>query len=268
MGGAPLTDQPIAWEHTGDGEFPYRARVSEAGLLIRVNDFPAEPLYTLLVNGQPGCDLDDWPACWARPGTPPRLLRAAGLAQARRGRVDAIVAAAWAATLCLLPRGPAEQAVAALELPGTLAGPVQTGTGGRRRLEPPPPGTSCLEFSESRGDVFTLTVVPVFAPPRSSLDALLGAGTSVPRVHYDQPYQVCYRISADDAPYSCDIFARFTQSPDREDAAAQSLMFRRQARLRPASGSASRPSFKPSLRPGRAQAGRDGTGSAPRPGQC
>jgi hypothetical protein len=231
MGGVPLTDQPIAWEHTGDGEFPYRARVGPAELLIRVNDFPAEPLYTLLVNGQPDCDLNDWPACWARPGTPPQLLRAAGLAQARRGRVDAIVAAAWATTLCLLPRGPAEQAVTALELPGTLVDAVQLGTGGRRRLRPAPPGTSELELHERHGDVDTLEVVPQPGPLRSDLDALLGPGRAVPRVHYDQPYRLCYPVSADVAPYSCDIFAYFTRPPDQENDPAQRLMFRRQTPL-------------------------------------
>ena len=59
----------IEWRHTGDGEFPYRAEVDGHTLVIRVNDFPAEPLYTLLVDDQEAEDLEDWPAAWRRPGS-------------------------------------------------------------------------------------------------------------------------------------------------------------------------------------------------------
>ena len=64
--GTPYADLPVAWEHTGDGEFPYRATVNGAGLVVRVNDFPAEPLYSLLVNGRVAADLEDWPERWRR----------------------------------------------------------------------------------------------------------------------------------------------------------------------------------------------------------
>lgn len=73
----------IVWRHSGDGEFPYLARHGELELTIRVNDFPAEPLYTLIVNGADAANLDDWPASWSRPPTPRHLtdlvpLRSAG----------------------------------------------------------------------------------------------------------------------------------------------------------------------------------------------
>jgi hypothetical protein len=61
---------PIAWEHTGDGEFPYRATVEGRTYTIRVNEFPAEPLYTLLVEGREVEDLEDWPPAWVRPTSP------------------------------------------------------------------------------------------------------------------------------------------------------------------------------------------------------
>jgi hypothetical protein len=57
----------IVWEPTGDGEFPYRAVVDGNTFIIRVNDFPAEPLYTLLVNDDEVEDLEDWPSAWVRP---------------------------------------------------------------------------------------------------------------------------------------------------------------------------------------------------------
>lgn len=79
-----LTSSPIAWEHTGDGELPYRARLGGRALAIRVNDFPAEPLYTLLADGQELADLDDWPAGWDKPAPPPHLLDLAARAQGKK----------------------------------------------------------------------------------------------------------------------------------------------------------------------------------------
>lgn len=60
----------ISWEGTGDGEFPYRAMVDDRVYRIRVNDFPAEPLYTLLAEGDELDDLEDWLAAWSRPAPP------------------------------------------------------------------------------------------------------------------------------------------------------------------------------------------------------
>lgn len=59
--------QPIAWEATCDAEFPYAVVLDGTRHVLRVNDFPAEPLYTLLVEGQPIADLEDWPPTWIRP---------------------------------------------------------------------------------------------------------------------------------------------------------------------------------------------------------
>jgi hypothetical protein len=221
--GASFAGRPIAWEHTGDGELPYRATVDGAELLVQVNDFPAEPLYSLLVNGRRECDLEDWPGPWVRPGVPAGLLRRAAAAQAQRGRVDAIVAAAWANALCTLPHGRAGDAVAALGLAGTLADAI-----GQRLLEPPPPGTSRFAIAEDHGDVFTVRATLTAArPTRSDLDAMLGPGGDVVRVHFDQPYPVCYRVTVAGAPYTCDVFAYFADPPNAQ-ATAESLLFRRQ----------------------------------------
>ena len=221
--GAAFTEMPIAWEHTGDGELPYRAKVDGVELLVRVNDFPAEPLYSLLANGQLECDLEDWPGRWVRPGVPADLLRRAAAVQARRGRVDAIVASAWASALCALPRGRAADAVSALNLAGALTQAI-----GYQLLEPPPPGTSRLEVAEDHEDVFTVrATLTAPGPTRSDLDAMLGPGTNVVRVHFDQPYPVCYRVTVAGAPYSCDVFGYFADPPD-DQATPQSLLFRRQ----------------------------------------
>jgi len=68
---AKLADEPLSWEHTGDGEIPYRTSVDARVIKLRVNDFPAEPMYTLLAEGQEIADLESWPDLWVRPGAKP-----------------------------------------------------------------------------------------------------------------------------------------------------------------------------------------------------
>ncbi len=62
------------FRHTGDGEYPYSAELDGATVLIGVNDFPAEPLYSVYVDGEPFCDLEDWPVAWTKDGIPDHLL--------------------------------------------------------------------------------------------------------------------------------------------------------------------------------------------------
>lgn len=57
----------ITWRATKSAEVPYEAEVDGQRWAVRVNDFPAEPLYTLLVDGARVLDLEDWPRAWHRP---------------------------------------------------------------------------------------------------------------------------------------------------------------------------------------------------------
>lgn len=63
---ARRTATAIRWEHTSDAEFPYRVLVDGHTHTIRINDFPAEPLFTLLIDGQEIEDLEDWPRGYGR----------------------------------------------------------------------------------------------------------------------------------------------------------------------------------------------------------
>ena len=56
----------IAWRQTTNPEVPWQAEFNGNSLALRLNDFPDEPLYTLLVNDNPLGDFDDWPAAWMR----------------------------------------------------------------------------------------------------------------------------------------------------------------------------------------------------------
>ena len=57
----------VVWDLTGDPERPYAARVAGQEWLIRLGDFPAEPLYTLLIDGAAMESFDSWPEAWTRP---------------------------------------------------------------------------------------------------------------------------------------------------------------------------------------------------------
>lgn len=54
----------LRWTRTADATVPWQAAAGKAICRLRLNDFPAEPMYTLLVDGRPLGDLEDWPACW------------------------------------------------------------------------------------------------------------------------------------------------------------------------------------------------------------
>jgi len=57
---------PLVWHATGDGEYPLRAHHAGHEAVIRVNDCPAEPLYSVIVAAQSVGELEDWPAAWTK----------------------------------------------------------------------------------------------------------------------------------------------------------------------------------------------------------
>jgi hypothetical protein len=60
-----LLQRNLRWTKTDDAEFVYKAiDPNEGTLLVRLNDFPAEPQYTLLRDRVPIESFDDWPAGW------------------------------------------------------------------------------------------------------------------------------------------------------------------------------------------------------------
>jgi hypothetical protein len=62
------TARAVTFRRTASAEVPYEADVDGRRWTVRINDFPAERLYTLLVDGEPVEDLDAWPPAWRRPG--------------------------------------------------------------------------------------------------------------------------------------------------------------------------------------------------------
>ena len=56
----------VAWATASGRErcIVFEARVDDHRWLIRLNDFPDEPLYTLLVDGGEVVHFDEWPQIW------------------------------------------------------------------------------------------------------------------------------------------------------------------------------------------------------------
>jgi hypothetical protein len=61
-----LEHLPLRWLPSGDPLEPLTSTRRSKKFTIRVNEFPDEPLYTLVENGAKIGDFDDWPATWQR----------------------------------------------------------------------------------------------------------------------------------------------------------------------------------------------------------
>jgi hypothetical protein len=56
--------EEVGWVATKDPIFPFWSSVNGENWIIRVNDFPDEHLYTLMINGQEDQSFDHWPEQW------------------------------------------------------------------------------------------------------------------------------------------------------------------------------------------------------------
>jgi hypothetical protein len=56
----------VAWTATGDVELPWSADVENTRWQVRINDFPDELMYSLVIDGQEAGDFHDWPQNWQR----------------------------------------------------------------------------------------------------------------------------------------------------------------------------------------------------------
>jgi len=59
----------VLWQSTTDPIHPWAAEVDDATWRIRINDFPDELMYSLMIGEQSAGDFHDWPENWQRPGT-------------------------------------------------------------------------------------------------------------------------------------------------------------------------------------------------------
>jgi hypothetical protein len=59
-------EEKIIWKPGPAPLYPYRAEFEGEQCLIRINDFPNDHLYTLLINAREVAHFDHWPQCWTR----------------------------------------------------------------------------------------------------------------------------------------------------------------------------------------------------------
>ena len=72
LNGADHLRAQTHWVATGDPTFPLKSSVNGETWTIRINEFPDEYLYTLIINGQEDQSFDDWPEPWQRSQSPTR----------------------------------------------------------------------------------------------------------------------------------------------------------------------------------------------------
>ena len=79
----------IDWQRTADPFHPFTAKFEGEKCVIRLNDFPGEHLYTLIVDGEEVLAFDDWSPNWNRPTKEMAVSQTApdkSLARTRRQR--------------------------------------------------------------------------------------------------------------------------------------------------------------------------------------
>ncbi|HMT08408.1 MAG TPA: hypothetical protein PKA82_10420 [Pyrinomonadaceae bacterium] len=77
-----LLKESLTWTATGDAEYPFTTLKDQKKLKVRLNDFPAEQLYTIVGAGAE-VSFDDWPKTWKKSAsttkkkaaTPARAIR-------------------------------------------------------------------------------------------------------------------------------------------------------------------------------------------------
>ena len=57
---------PLIWSATGNLNVPWKTDVDGNSWQVRLNDFPDEVMYSLIINGEPAGDFHDWPMTWRR----------------------------------------------------------------------------------------------------------------------------------------------------------------------------------------------------------
>ncbi len=118
----------------------------------------------------------------------------------------------WSEQLCTLPPVDFTAALAALGIAGSLV----VKTSDYSIVEPPPAGASRIGLmrGDNQGKLSSLEVMlDGKALTHAELDRRFGAGQPLPRVDYNRPYVVAYRVEVAGAPFSCAVLASFAEQP-------------------------------------------------------
>ena len=83
-------NEPIIWRKKLDVEFPYEAVHDGKILTLKVNDFPEEHLYSLLLDKDEIATFNDWPSNWIRPEREDKHRRDLNDIIGRSGKMQAL----------------------------------------------------------------------------------------------------------------------------------------------------------------------------------
>jgi hypothetical protein len=128
----------------------------------------------------------------------------------------------WSEQLCTLPPVDFAAAIAALGITGSLVSKSSDFS----IVEPPPAGASRIgltleNLGKNRGFLSTLEVTLDAVVTRGELEQRFGAGNLLPRVDYDRPFAINYRVEVPGAPYRVTVSASFAEEPAAATAAKQ-----------------------------------------------
>jgi hypothetical protein len=56
----------LSWRSTDDPIYPWAAEVDGNSWRVRINDFPDECMYSLIIGSETAGDFHDWPETWQR----------------------------------------------------------------------------------------------------------------------------------------------------------------------------------------------------------
>lgn len=68
--GTEYLDRSVIWKATGDLDFPWEADIEGKAGRIRLNDFPDELMYSLLIGDTVVSEFNNWPKAWQRANDP------------------------------------------------------------------------------------------------------------------------------------------------------------------------------------------------------
>jgi len=84
---AKLLRQVTIWRLTGDVDRPWEADVPDHRWQVRLNDFPDDYMYSLLIDGEVAGDFHNWPQAWDR-GQPRLIERNVALVVRATPKID------------------------------------------------------------------------------------------------------------------------------------------------------------------------------------
>lgn len=60
-----LSEESVIWAKTTDPLFPYEAKIANKHIQLRINDFPEEPLYTVMHAGEEVMHINGFKHNWS-----------------------------------------------------------------------------------------------------------------------------------------------------------------------------------------------------------